>query len=211
MPYKNLIILACIALIGFIAPVKAQNSKALKETIEAPDFSAETIDGRQFELSGQRGKVTLVVFWATWCSYCRKELPLIEQQLWQEMKNDPDFSLITISEAAPEKLRAFMKKGRYSFPAISDPSGEITSLFVTKGIPAHFVIDANGEVKNYYQGFSLRAFAMLRNSIQSEIAELKQIKAGQASQAAALKPSPKQPAVSYDFLKTEMRPAARKP
>ena len=35
----------------------------------APDFTLETLDGKEVSLSDYRGKIVLVNFWATWCGY----------------------------------------------------------------------------------------------------------------------------------------------
>ncbi|HOX58264.1 MAG TPA: redoxin family protein [Candidatus Paceibacterota bacterium] len=44
----------------------------------APDFTVTTLDGANFTLSKQRGKVVLLHFWATWCTPCVKGLPAMK-------------------------------------------------------------------------------------------------------------------------------------
>lgn len=43
------------------------------------DFTAECIDGSEFNLKAQRGKVVFINLWATWCGPCVKELPYFEE------------------------------------------------------------------------------------------------------------------------------------
>ena len=52
-------------------------------------------------IAGQRGKVVLVNFWATWCAPCRKELPDLVR-LETRLRNQ-GFVLITISADEPEQ------------------------------------------------------------------------------------------------------------
>lgn len=42
-----------------------------------PDTLGMTRDGTKLTLSSLRGKVVVASFWATWCSYCMKELPTL--------------------------------------------------------------------------------------------------------------------------------------
>jgi cytochrome c biogenesis protein CcmG/thiol:disulfide interchange protein DsbE len=52
-----------------IAPIRPNRSDP------APDFRLTDIDGREVSLTGQRGRVTLLTFWGTWCPPCQAEVP----------------------------------------------------------------------------------------------------------------------------------------
>ena len=45
----------------------------------APDFTLRDADGGTVGLSGYRGNLLLLNFWATWCGPCREEMPSMEQ------------------------------------------------------------------------------------------------------------------------------------
>ena len=50
-----------------------------KERKLAPEFALEDAAGKTVKLKGYRGKVVLLDFWATWCTGCKKEIPMVHR------------------------------------------------------------------------------------------------------------------------------------
>ncbi|MCB1577796.1 MAG: TlpA family protein disulfide reductase, partial [Xanthomonadales bacterium] len=44
----------------------------------APDALGIDKDNQAIHVSDYRGKVVVLTFWASWCGYCLKELPVLE-------------------------------------------------------------------------------------------------------------------------------------
>jgi len=112
---------------------------------EAPDFSLPDPAGRKVALKDFRGKVVLLAFWATWCEFCREEIPSIEN-LYKDFKGKGlEIVAVNIKDKRDDAL-AFVKKHKLSYPVLMDPEGEIGSLYGAYATPTVYLIDRKGIV-----------------------------------------------------------------
>lgn len=70
---------------GYCPTLQAQNTfKDRGYIVEvgdlAPVFTAKLDNGKQFDLTKQRGNIVMLQFTASWCGVCRKEMPHIEKK-----------------------------------------------------------------------------------------------------------------------------------
>lgn len=114
----------------------------------APDFTYQTLSGEKSTLSEQKGKVVVVTFFATWCPHCMKELPQIEEKIFNIFKGEKDFNLIVIGRKHDsDELEKFNLEKKFIFPLVPDPKGEIYGKYAEKYIPRVFVIGKDGKIK----------------------------------------------------------------
>ncbi len=64
---------------------------------QMPDFSVKDLNGNNFKISDQKGKIVLIYFWATWCPYCKTELKFIEKEIWQKYKDSQNFVFLAVA------------------------------------------------------------------------------------------------------------------
>ncbi|MBZ5667357.1 MAG: TlpA family protein disulfide reductase [Acidobacteriia bacterium] len=108
------------------------------------DFNLKDLSGKSWALSGLRGKVVLVNFWATWCPPCRKEMPDLET-LYGRF-GSKGFVVLGISDEEAAKVEPFIRERKISFPVLLDPGRIVNDAFVVEGIPKSFVYDREGKL-----------------------------------------------------------------
>jgi peroxiredoxin len=119
----------------------------------APSFAITDTNGAEFVLDDRSGKVVLVIFFATWCGPCLKELPHV-QKLWNDYRDNDGFALIVVGrEETKESLMAFRSKHGYSFPMASDPERSVYSLFAKELIPRTYLVSPDGKICFASTGF----------------------------------------------------------
>jgi peroxiredoxin len=165
--------IAVFALALLIQPVFADD-EALTTRVKvgdaAPDFSCQTISGEQFSLNGQKGRVVLVNFFATWCGPCMEEMPHLDKEIFQKFASRNDFKMVAIGrEHSAAELTKFNNEKGFSIPIAPDPKREIYSKYADKYIPRNFVIGKDGKIKLTTVGFTAEDLQKITQTIQQEL------------------------------------------
>jgi len=141
-----------------VAWASQEETEKVKVGDVAPDFKVETSDG-ELTTADLKGKVVLINFFATWCPPCRKELPVLEKQVWEKFKSNDDFVLLVIGrEHSKEELVKFAEEKELNLPFYPDVKREIFSQFATQSIPRNYIINKGGKVVYASKGFSDKEF-----------------------------------------------------
>jgi len=109
----------------------------------APEFSLRELNGNVASLSGYRGKMVLLNFWATWCGPCRDEMPSMEQL--SRSFGGQGLTVVAINQRENAALVArFMKTHNLNFSTLLDADGRVAASYRVYGIPVSYVIDSDG-------------------------------------------------------------------
>ena len=117
----------------------------------APDFNLLDFNSRPVVLSGFRGRWVLLNFWATWCEPCREEMPSMEKLSRQFIGQGLAVLAVNPRENAA-LVKPFLQAHHLTFTAPLDTTGRVAGYYRVYGIPASFLIDANGQVLGLKSG-----------------------------------------------------------
>ncbi|GHU12826.1 hypothetical protein FACS1894161_1860 [Spirochaetia bacterium] len=117
----------------------------LRKSVDPVDFSLPLLGGGTAKLSGYKGKVVFLNFWATWCPPCRAEMPAMES-LFKRFAGD-DFVMIAVDCAEKTAdVQAFITETKYTFPVALDSNGAIGGRYGATAIPMTFIFGRDGKI-----------------------------------------------------------------
>jgi thiol-disulfide isomerase/thioredoxin len=120
---------------------------APREGEPAPDFELTALSGEKVRLSGLRGKVVLLNFWASWCPPCREEIPSLITLNAKLPARDFQLLTVAIDKEGREAIAAFFGKTGASLPTLLDSDGLVGKDYGITGVPETFVIDKQGIIR----------------------------------------------------------------
>jgi cytochrome c biogenesis protein CcmG/thiol:disulfide interchange protein DsbE len=150
-----LAIVAALAAVGlFVFGLRDQGaSRALDNAVArgqrplAPDRTLPMLGAPGFRsLADYRGKVVVLNFWASWCTPCAAESPLLETAQRQLAASGQGTVLgVTYKDITSDSL-GFIRTHGLTYPSLRDSAGALANLFGTEALPETFVLDRNSHV-----------------------------------------------------------------
>ena len=109
----------------------------------APDFTLKRGDGTPFRLSDLRGNVVVVIFWATWCQYCKPLMPGLQKL--KDFYADEPFRVLAVDSWDQGDPQAYMRRAGLHFDLVVD-GDRVAEDWGVHYIPTMLVIHGNGQV-----------------------------------------------------------------
>lgn len=112
----------------------------------APDFKLQSTDGRTMSLSGLRGHVVVLNFFATWCPPCRAETPDLVAAAKKYSGGDVVFFGVDDREQTP-LVQVWAKAKGVKFPLVMDSTGSVEEMYDVRAIPTTYILDRDGVIR----------------------------------------------------------------
>ena len=99
----------------------------------------------------EKGKPTIISFWATWCKPCLQEINAINENLleWQQKTGVRFIAISTDDSRSINRVPILVHGKKWKFEVFLDENGDFQRAMNVLSIPHTFIFDKNG--KQIYQ------------------------------------------------------------
>jgi cytochrome c biogenesis protein CcmG, thiol:disulfide interchange protein DsbE len=112
-----------------------------------PAHAASSLD-----LTGFRGRVVYLDFWASWCGPCKQSFPWMEAM--KSAYEAQGLEIITVNlDRQRDDADKFLKQFHPTFDVRFDSKGELAEFYKVRGMPSSVLIDRHGVTRFSHAGF----------------------------------------------------------
>jgi cytochrome c biogenesis protein CcmG, thiol:disulfide interchange protein DsbE len=148
--------LLCIAVMGGAITLKRALGSAAPLAMSMPTLSHPApvltyfgTDGELHALSDLKGRVVLLNFWATWCTPCRREMPMLSKL--QNAHAADGLVVLYVSLEEPPVLAEFLRTNR--FDGVQGRLAQAAPFYnAGKFYPLSYLISRDGRVEKRWSG-----------------------------------------------------------
>lgn len=134
--------LLCLIMLNISCAYSGSDKAAAVST-----FSLNGADGKNFNLDEILGKKTIMlIFFATWCPYCRDEVPELKELSNAYKDKGVEIIAIDIKESE-QKIKSFIAENKINYKVLMDTDGKVARMYKVVGIPHAIIIDKDKNIR----------------------------------------------------------------
>ena len=122
-----------------------------------PEIILKDLNGKNVNVAdySKNGKITVISFWATWCTPCKKELNNLNELYdeWKEKYNMVIVSVSTDNSRNVPKVKPYVDGQGWDFDCLLDVNEDLKRAMNAVSIPFTIVLDANGNIVYSHTGY----------------------------------------------------------
>ncbi|MGC8489154.1 MAG: TlpA family protein disulfide reductase [Clostridia bacterium] len=167
-------ILAPVVIPHQVRPSQAGSSAAkhvqvgLKVGDYPPNFTLEDVHGKTVTLWNLRGHAVWLNFWATWCPWCKTEMPDM-QRIHALYGSKIDILGVDLQESQPTVVK-WLQAHHISYDVLLDTTGGVATTYDVSKLPTSIFIGANGRITHVQIG-ALLSITSMKPFVNAAIAQ----------------------------------------
>jgi thiol-disulfide isomerase/thioredoxin len=164
-------IVSALLFVGFHAARRAGNSGEPLDPAgkPAPDFTLQTLDGKDVSLSSLRGKAVLLNFWATWCGPCKIEMPWFVELQKEYGSQGLQIVGVAMDDSSTQEIQNFVKEMGVNYPVLIGKEAVGQAYGGVDVLPTTFFIDRDGKI--VAREFGLQSRSLFVDNIKKALGQ----------------------------------------
>jgi len=131
----------------------------------APALTGATLSGKSLSVETMQPKPVLLVFWASWCGPCKKEVPLLHSLMDQY---GDSISVVGVNMGEPvTQARVAAQELGMRYPSLLDLDGSVSSAWRVRTLPLGVILDGSGRIRFRGNGLPHQPTVLLDGLIQA--------------------------------------------
>jgi peroxiredoxin len=130
------------------------NSSCLKQGSKIGNDMLLTIEHQRYYMNQHKGKVSVLIFWATWCTVCKKEMIAFES--YKSGLNNEKLNVVAVCINPDEidKVKNIITQLNIHYPILLDEEAKMYERLQTGVVPITLIVDAKGQIDETVEGFN---------------------------------------------------------
>ena len=144
--------LATVCLLG--ASLSSAYAQSLP-SVQLKNLAGETVSTGDLAVEGQP---TLICFWATWCSPCKRELNNYAE-LYEDWQDETGVNIVAVSiddQRSIRRVAPYVNSVMWDYNVLLDPNKDFARAMQVVNVPHTFLVNGEGEIvwqhNNYADG-----------------------------------------------------------